>query len=132
MAAVKKAEKAEKKAKQKEDKKPVPKAGRIVSYDKLDSAIRKLFDAAYPDGGEEYAVRYPKPNGDFFYAVPFDTETEHFLVKVDVKIDMSYDVDDDKVFYGGDGGDMDGAPEAPTTDVDDLADSLADDFNDPA
>lgn len=121
-----------KKAEKKADKKTAPKAGRIVSYDKLDSVVRKLFDEAYPDGGEEYAIRYPKPNGDFFYAVPFDTETEHFLVKVDVKIDMSYDVDDDKGFYGGEGDDVDGASEAPTTDVDDLADTLADDFNDPS
>lgn len=110
-----------------------PKAGRIVSYEKLDVDIKDSFDAKYVDGYENFVARYPKPNGEFFYAVPFDTEKEHFLVKVDVKIDLTYDVDEDKAFFGGDDADeVDGADVPNTTDVDEVADTIADDFNDPA
>lgn len=110
-----------------------PKVGRIVSYEKLDQAVRKLFDEKYPDGYEDFAIRYPKPNGDFFYAIPLDTPTDHYLVKVDVKIDLTYDVDDDKGFFGGDDDvEVDGVNDSNSTDVDDLADSLADEFTEPA
>ena len=109
-----------------------PKVGRIVSYDKLDQAVRKLFDEKYPDGYEDFAIRYPKPNGDFFYAIPLDTPTDHYLVKVDVKIDLTYDVDDDKGFFGGDDDvEVDGVNDSNSADVDDL-DSLADEFTEPA
>lgn len=109
-----------------------PKVGRIVSYDKLDHAIKKLFDEKYPDGYEDYAIRYPKPNGDFFYAIPLDTPTDHYLVKVDVKIDLTYDVDDKEFFGGDDDVEVDGVNENSSADVDDLADTLADEFTEPA
>lgn len=32
-------------------------------------------------------IRVDKPNGDFFYAVPYDTDEISYLVKIDVKID---------------------------------------------
>ncbi len=39
-------------------------------------------------------------NGDFFYAVPYDTDEIAYMVKVDVKVDEhnSHD-DDDKDYY---------------------------------
>ena len=46
-------------------------------------------------------TRIDKPNGDFFYVVPYETDEVSYLVKIDVKIDDSTDdVDDD--FYGDD------------------------------
>ena len=40
-----------------------------------------------------------KPNGDFFYAVPFDTEEDSYLVKIDVKIDDLSEDEEDKEYY---------------------------------
>lgn len=38
-------------------------------------------------------------SGDFFFAVPFETEEVSYLVKIDVKIDDLTDDDDDKEYY---------------------------------
>ena len=47
-------------------------------------------------------MRVDKPNGDFFYAVPFETDEISYLVKIDVKIDDMSDEDDDKDYYDDD------------------------------
>ena len=47
-------------------------------------------------------MRVDKPNGDFFYAVPFDTEEIAYLVKVDVKIDDHAAEEDEKDYYDDD------------------------------
>ena len=44
-------------------------------------------------------MRVDKPNGDFFYAVPFDTDEVAYLVKIDVKIDNGATEEDDKDYY---------------------------------
>ena len=44
-------------------------------------------------------MRVDKPNGDFFYAVPFETEEVSYLVKIDVKIDEISDEEDDKDYF---------------------------------
>lgn len=46
-------------------------------------------------------IRVDKPNGDFFYAVPFETADTAYLVKIDVKIDDGIE-EDDKDFYDDD------------------------------
>ena len=38
--------------------------------------------AAYPLGFSDYMMRIPKPNGEFFFAVPFETEEISYLVKI--------------------------------------------------
>lgn len=53
----------------------------------------------YPNGFSDSMMRIEKPNGDFFYAVPFETEDVNYLVKIDVKIDDRADDDDDKDYY---------------------------------
>ena len=55
--------------------------------------------ALYPAGYYDVMMRIDKPNGDFFYAVPFETEEISYLVKIDVKIDDLSDEDDDKDYY---------------------------------
>ena len=59
-------------------------------------------------------MRIDKPNGEFFYAVPFETDEINYLVKIDVKIDDRADdaviektqtgaaLDDDKDYYDDD------------------------------
>ena len=56
----------------------------------------------YPAGYSDVMMRIDKPNGDFFYAVPFETEEVSYLVKIDVKIDDATDDDDDKDYYDDD------------------------------
>lgn len=111
---------------------PKKKLCRIISFEKMSPEIKALFDARYPDGYSDFVNRYPKPNGDCFYAVSLYTDDADYLVKVDVDVDMSLDVDydfnepspDDEV--PGEG--VDDEKAAP--DVNDLADSLADEPSD--
>lgn len=90
----------------------------IVSYSNLNPDLLEEFKATYPHGYSEVLIRIDKPNGDFFYAVPFETEEISYLVKVDVKIDTKPDEDLDKDYYGD---------EDEITGADQIADSAADD-----
>ena len=81
--------------------------------------LQEEVKAAYPAGFADYMMRIPKPNGEFFFAVPFETEEISYLVKIDVKIDEIGDdgIDDD--FFGDE--DMKGAE-----DIQEEANQLAD------
>ena len=59
----------------------------IVSYNKIDNDLKLELIKQYPDGYANYVHRYPKPNGEFFFAVPLDVKDMHYLVKVEVKVD---------------------------------------------
>lgn len=73
----------------------------VTSYNNLTSEQQDEVKALYPRGFAEVMTRIDKPNGDFFYVVPYETDEVSYLVKIDVKIDDSADdVDDD--FYGDD------------------------------
>ena len=58
--------------------------------------------ALYPKGFSEVMSRIDKPNGDFFYVVPSETEDTSYLLKIDVKIDENADEVDDEDFFGDD------------------------------
>ena len=47
-------------------------------------------------------MRIDKPNGDFFYAVPYETADTCYLVKIDVKIDDSAADAAEDDYYDGD------------------------------
>ena len=73
----------------------------VTSYNNLTAEQQAEVKALYPRGFAEVMTRIDKPNGDFFYVVPYETDEVSYLVKIDVKIDDSTDdVDDD--FYGDD------------------------------
>lgn len=73
----------------------------VTSYNNLTTEQQEEVKALYPRGFAEVMTRIDKPNGDFFYVVPYETDEVSYLVKIDVKIDDSTDdVDDD--FYGDD------------------------------
>ncbi|MCL2415013.1 MAG: hypothetical protein FWC94_07200 [Bacteroidales bacterium] len=59
----------------------------ITSYNKIDDNLKRELIKKYPDGFSNYLRRYPKPNGEFFLAVPLDVEDMHYLIKVEVKVD---------------------------------------------
>ena len=78
--------------------------------------MQEAVKAAYPLGYTDYMMRIDKPNGDFFFAVPFETEEISYLVKIDVKIDDASTEEEDKDYYDDD---LKGADELANDDSDD-------------
>ncbi len=74
----------------------------VVSFNNLPAELQEQLRTEYPAGYSDVMMRIDKPNGDFFYAVPFETEEVSYLVKIDVKIDDATDDDDDKDYYDDD------------------------------
>ena len=61
----------------------------VTSFHNLTPEIQEAVKAKYPLGFTDAMIRVDKPNGDFFYAVPYDTDEIAYMVKVDVKVDDS-------------------------------------------
>ena len=74
----------------------------VTSFNNLPAELQEAVKAFYPLGFTDAMMRIDKPNGDFFYAVPFDTEDTAYLVKIDVKIDDKAGEEDDKDYYDDD------------------------------
>lgn len=81
---------------------PTNKKRSIVSLNALSLELQEMVKAAYPGGFTDSMIRVDKPNGDFFYAVTFETEEISYLVKIDVKIDDLSDDKDDLEYYDDD------------------------------
>ena len=71
----------------------------VTSYRNLSLEMQEAVKEKYPLGFTEAMIRVDKPNGDFFYAVPFDTDEVAYLVKIDVKIDDNAQEEDEKDYY---------------------------------
>lgn len=91
----------------------------VTSFNNLTVEQQEAVKELYPHGFAEVMTRIDKPNGDFFYVVPFETDEISYLVKIDVKIDEVGEdgVDDD--FFGEE--DLKGAD-----DIQEEANQLAD------
>ena len=61
-----------------------------TSFHNLSPELQEAVKAKYPLGFTDAMIRVDKPNGDFFYAVPYDTDEIAYMVKID---------DDDKDYY---------------------------------
>lgn len=83
----------------------------VTSFHNLTPEQQNEVKALYPTGFAEVMMRIDKPDGTFFYVVPFETEDTYYLVKIDVKIDDAAEEGDDSYYDD----DLKGA--------DDLADS---------
>lgn len=101
----------------------------VTSFHNLSPEMQEAVKQKYPLGFTDAMMRVDKPNGDFFYAVPYDTDEVAYLVKIDVKIDDGTpDIDDEKEYYddeikGADelqGGDEDSSADAGGGSDDDL------------
>ena len=98
----------------------------VVSFNNLPAELQEALKAAHPAGFADVMMRIPKPNGEFFFAVPFETEEISYLVKIDVKIDDTDPDDDDKDIFG-DEDDINGADELSGNDaVEEISDGSAD------
>ena len=71
----------------------------VASLHNLPVEVQEALKEQYPYGFTDAMMRVDKPNGDFFYAVPFDTEEIAYLVKIDVKIDDNAAEEDEKDYY---------------------------------
>lgn len=74
----------------------------VISFNNLPVELQEELKALYPAGYYDVMMRIDKPNGDFFYAVPFETEEVSYLVKIDVKIDDLSEEDDSSDYYDDD------------------------------
>lgn len=74
----------------------------VTAFNNLSTDLQEAVKAFYPAGFSEAMIRVDKPNGDFFYAVPFETEEVAYLVKIDVKIDDAALEDDGADFFDDD------------------------------
>ena len=95
---------------------PSAKKRLVTSFNNLASELQEAVKAAYPLGYTDFMMRIDKPNGDFFFAVPFETEEISYLVKIDVKIDDMSHEEEDKDYYDDD---LKGADELANDDSDD-------------
>ena len=76
----------------------------------------------YPLGFNDVMIRYDKPDGTFFYTVPYETEDTYYMVKIDVKVDDAVD-DDNDGYYDDD--EIKGADELADAQSEEMSD---DDF----
>lgn len=93
----------------------------VTSFHNLSAELQEAVREKYPLGFTDAMMRVDKPNGDFFYAVPFDTDEVAYLVKIDVKIDNGATEEDDKDYYDDElqgAGDDDGDSVEQSDDVD--------------
>ena len=74
----------------------------VTSFHNLTPEMQEAVKEKYPLGFTDSMIRVDKPNGDFFYAVPYDTEDVAYMIKIDVKIDDSAQDDDDNDYYDDD------------------------------
>lgn len=74
----------------------------VTSFNNLTTEQQDEVKTLYPRGFAEVMTRIDKPNGDFFYVVPYETEEVSYLVKIDVKIDDATDDGLEDDFYGDD------------------------------
>lgn len=97
----------------------------VVSFANLPEELQEEVKKLYPYGYNEAMMRIEKPNGDFFYAVPFETDEVSYLVKVAVKIDNHIDEEEDKDYYSDD---LKGADEFADNEEDEDIDNLRDEI----
>ena len=95
---------------------PSAKKRLVTSFNNLAPELQEAVKAAYPLGYTDFMMRIDKPNGDFFFAIPFETEEISYLVKIDVKIDDMSGEEEDKDYYDDD---LKGADELANDDSDD-------------
>ena len=74
----------------------------VTSFHNLSAELQDEVKEKYPLGFTDAMMRVDKPNGDFFYAVPFEIDEVSYLVKIDVKIDDHSQDDDEKDYYDDD------------------------------
>lgn len=97
----------------------------VVSFANLAPELQEELKRLYPAGFSDVMMRIEKPNGEFFYVVPFETEEVSYMVKVAVKIDDHIEDEEDKDYYTDD---LKGADEFADSEEDEDIDNLRDEI----
>ncbi len=96
----------------------------IISYDKLSDELKAKLSEKYPEGYRNFVIKYPKPNGDFFYAVSLETGDTNYLVKVDVRVDSVFSEQEfEKEYFNLEGEEPDFIKEEVEEDIDTVDES---------
>ncbi len=98
----------------------------VVSFKNLPEELKEELNAQYPNGYGENLIKVNKSATEFFYAVPFETEDTKYLVKIDVKVDLNHEDEEEEDSYS----DESMIPEAPEGMDEDDDDDFDDDFED--
>ncbi|MFA8437109.1 MAG: hypothetical protein ACEPOZ_21590 [Marinifilaceae bacterium] len=64
----------------------------IISYKNLDHQLIDEIENLYPNGIEHLVKKYPMGPGKSFYAFPYETTTTNYLIKVDVILDVTFNM----------------------------------------
>jgi hypothetical protein len=67
----------------------------VTSYHNLNAEQQAEIKTLYPLGFNDIMQRIDKPDGTFFYVIPYETEDTYYLVKIDVKVDDGQEDDND-------------------------------------
>lgn len=97
----------------------------VVSFANLPEELQEAVKKFYPYGYNEAMMRIEKPNGEFFYAVPFETDEVSYMVKIAVKIDDHVEDHEDSDYYSDD---LKGADEFADNEEDEDIDNLRDEI----
>ena len=89
----------------------------VTSFNNLTTEQQDEVKALYPRGFAEVMTRIDKPNGDFFYVIPYETDEISYMVKIDVKVDDGADEEENDDMYADD--DLKGADELADDDMSD-------------
>ena len=89
----------------------------ITSLHNLTAEQQAEIKALYPFGFNEVMMRFDKPDGTFFYTVPYETEDTYYMVKIDVKVDDGSEDEGADDFYADD--EIKGADEIADDDMGD-------------
>lgn len=68
---------------------------KAVKYENLTPELMKEVMKKYPSGFEDHLIKVNGPSNTFFYAFMLDLPDASYLIKVDVKIDNSYEDESD-------------------------------------
>lgn len=79
-----------------------PKKRLVASFRNLPSELQEAIKQKISPRILRGDDAHRQTHGEFFYAVPFETDEINYLVKIDVKIDDRADDDEDKDYYDDD------------------------------
>lgn len=65
----------------------------VVSFEKLSREVLEALKEKYPQGIDDYLVKYTPAGHEPFYAVTLETETDVYLIKVKVNIDDAEEIE---------------------------------------
>ncbi|OFX47300.1 MAG: hypothetical protein A2046_06025 [Bacteroidetes bacterium GWA2_30_7] len=68
---------------------------KVIKYENLTPELIKEIHKKYPGGYEEHLIKVNGPSHTFFYAFMLDLPDVSYLIKVNVKIDNSYEDESD-------------------------------------